>query len=520
MRWDKWLDKKPELGTTFYYTKHDFKLVHSRRLHLELTGQLLRRTLARRDYKRAYRLYCILISSREISEDLVWKIGAELLRQKKEYEPLCVRFLQQVFAKATYCRESILLETTLYQLRCGKIEEAQRTLDPHLDMSPYDRNPLLQGYAGVVQYALWNMAVQEKRRSKPLSQQSDDWETSKGLSQGYKDHSIIVSATDQGDEEDDWLDGEDEDDAPPELIQLNARISRHRSLATELLKRSLEMDRKNDMFLIYLFRLTCGKIDWAGLGKKAISRTRKAAMLEMKGFLKQFYNKNNDSLLSLRLLAALENRREQRTLELILKHDPATDSLLYVRPLLRILKRQIPEEQEAIAARIEQEGFDNTMAFITHNHWHRWDYRENDPMSLLDWLDKQIPSTLGARWNGRRTAAYPRINPTEQADTCNRAYFKTQAALSRHQPDVKYFRPILQLLLTRAEFGVMTDWEEKEIVRISRLFCFCSFYCRRVATHQEVSLPRDISGFDRIAIGEQPCWYSAVASILSREDEP
>src|SRR5690554_5930023 len=105
-------------------------------------------------------------------------------------------------------------------------------------MHPYDRNPLLQGYAGVVQYTLWNTAVQEKRRSKPLSQQSDDWETSKGLSQGYKSHSIIVSAIDQGDEEDDWLDGEDEDDAPPELIQLNARISRHRSLATELLKRS------------------------------------------------------------------------------------------------------------------------------------------------------------------------------------------------------------------------------------------------------------------------------------------
>src|SRR5690554_2556271 len=146
-----------------------------------------------------------------------------------------------------------------------------------------------------------------------------------------------------------------------------------------------------------------------------------------------------------RLLAALENRREQRTLELILKHDPATDSLLYVRPLLRILKRQIPEEQEAIVARIEQEGFDNTTAFINYDHWQKWDYRESDPMSLLDWLGKQTPSALSAKWNERRTTAYPRINPTEQADTCNS---KTQAALSRHQPDVKYFRPILQLLLT------------------------------------------------------------------------
>ncbi|KAF9180695.1 hypothetical protein BGZ51_006044 [Haplosporangium sp. Z 767] len=520
MRWDKWLDREPELGTTFYYTKHDFKLVHSRRLHLELTGQLLRRTLARRDYKRAYKLYCILISSREVSEDLVWKIGAELLRQKKEYEPLCMRFLQQVFAKATYCRESILLETTLYQLRCGKVEEAQKTLDPHLDMPPYDRNPLLQGYAGVVQYALWKMAVQEKRRSKPLSQLSDDWGISKGFSQRYKSHSITVDAIDQEDGEDDWLDEDDEDDAAPELIQLNARISRHRSLATELLKRSLEMDCKNDMFLIYLFRLTCGKVDWAGLGKKTISRSRKMALLEMKGFLKQFYNKNNDSLLSLRLLAALENRRELRTLELILKHDPAADSLLYVRPLLRILKRQIPEEQEAIEARIEQEGFDKTVALITHKHWNRWDYRESDPMSLLDWLDKQIPSTHSTGWNGRRTAPYPRINPSEQAGSRSRAYSKTQAALSRHQPDVKYFRPILQLLLTRAEFGVMTDWEEKEIGRISRLFCFCSFYCRRVATRQEVSIPRGISGFDRMAVADQPPWYSAVASILSREDEP
>jgi hypothetical protein len=56
-------------------------------------------------------------------------------------------------------------------------------------------------------------------------------------------------------------------------------------------------------------------------------------------------------------------------------------------------------------------------------------------------------------WSGSSAQAHGSITPN-----------------SKYQLDVKYIRPILQLLLTRAEFNALKPWEEQEIAKITMFF--------------------------------------------------
>ncbi|KAF9995262.1 hypothetical protein BGZ79_011053 [Entomortierella chlamydospora] len=107
----------------------------------------------------------------------------------------------------------------------------------------------------------------------------------------------VSGVNDKAGTHDDWM--EDEEDESNDARQWNSRISRHGNAAANLLEQALEKDPKNDMFLTYLVRLRCGKVGMAGLGSKSISRKRKLAIHDMKGYLKRFYTNNNDSILSL-----------------------------------------------------------------------------------------------------------------------------------------------------------------------------------------------------------------------------
>ena len=112
----------------------------------------------------------------------------------------------------------------------------------------------------------------------------------------------------------------------------------------------------------------------------------------------------------------------QQTLELILKHDPVADLELYVQPLLKLMIQGLPKDVHS-----EVMG---------------------DPLAL------------GAR---QRTPPSSRLGKTPF-----------------HGMDVRCLHPILHILLTRAEFGVLTGWEKQMIIRICDLVCCCST-CRYVA---------------------------------------
>ncbi|KAG0222322.1 hypothetical protein BGX31_009200 [Mortierella sp. GBA43] len=392
----------------------------NRSKHFEFTGQLLRRSLVRRDYFRAFRIYSCLVSCTPVAEEFVWK------------------------------RQTILLETALYQLRFGRLKDAHETLEPYAEVHPFTNNALLQGYAGVIEYALWIRKIREKRgrQSDGQSDKSNQERCSADINQ---DPTGIIGdgRSDDDDDDDDWLEEGDE-------RRHDSKINRYKNAAEKFLERALELDKQNDMFLTYLVRSKCGRVDFSGLGSRTISRARKIAIFEMQNYLKRFWNCNNNSLLALsRLLAALENRENQQTLQLILTLDPVANSELYVQPLLKMLIQGLPANvQSTIADSLEEAGT----------------RRPTTPLSS----------------QSRRTLL--------------------------HEVDVKCLDPLLRILLTRAEYGVLTGNEKQLVNKICSMVCCCSDCLK----HQQGVSPHQRSYFDTLPPRMQPSWYSKLAIILYR----
>ncbi|KAF9935639.1 hypothetical protein BGZ67_003240 [Mortierella alpina] len=482
-----------KLRPLFPMVEGRIEVASHRQMHLEHTGALLRKMLLRRDYHRAYKLYNIMLSCRtdissvvekktvSYAEEFAWKIGSELLRQKEEYEPQYLKFLQLILVKSRGCREQILLEVMLYHLRCGQMEGACDAFEPFIELAPCNENPVLLGYAGIVHFALWRKVVRDWRK-----QSGQDLET--------------------GDLQDEW---HDNDEGSQEVTSLSQNVTRHATTAIRLLEDALERDPTQDMFLMYLVRLKCGRVPATGFGPQVqLSWKRKGAIQSMTRYLKKFYSRNNSSLLALQLLAALENRQKPKTLELILQQDPASDSELYVKAYLDLIERALPQSQRdflkptAFSHLATIERMDLPVQAIQRQLCNgNWRYRLMDFRPELAVYCIPIPF----RDHG---------NETQLSEQCQRS---RQA----HQPDVKYFRPILRCLLTRAEFGMMTPDEERQLISICKLFCFCSLYCRRVSKCDEVpTVPRIGSCFDDLPDDKRPAWYNRLAAILSRNDEP
>ncbi len=100
---------------------------------------------------------------------------------------------------------------------------------------------------------------------------------------------------------DEWHDDDDDDEEESqEVASLSQNIARHASAAIRLLEDALERDPSQDMFLIYLVRLKCGRVPATGFGPQAQhSWRRKAAIHSTTRYLKKFYGRNNSSLLAL-----------------------------------------------------------------------------------------------------------------------------------------------------------------------------------------------------------------------------
>ncbi|KAK3835667.1 MAG: hypothetical protein J3R72DRAFT_211099 [Linnemannia gamsii] len=414
-------------------------------LHLELAGQLLRRSLARKDYERAFTIYSTLIGCKASSEELMWKVGSEILSRNKEYEPLCLKFLQQVHLKSKICRESVLVELALYQMRCGQIQEARKTLGPNITAFPYSDNSQIQGYYGVIEFALYNMAIEERRTNRGSSfQRSQDQSQCHG-------GSFNLLGDSQG--EYDGSDSDD-DDSNRESSLWDARIMDHKLSAIKQLERALELDSRNDGFLAYLVRLKCGRVDMTGWDKKKASPKRKAAIQDMKAYLKRFYD-NSNSMLALQLLAALESRKKRRTLELILSLNPAADSELYVRPLVELMWAELPEEQKNIISRIS-------------------DAKHSEALDV----DRSRKNRHSAGFAPKNSIRMDSDDSLDEGNVPERSMNSAQVHgstlhNSEQQLDVNCIRPILQLLLTRAEFNALKPWEEQEIGKITMYFDSC-----------------------------------------------
>lgn len=240
----------------------------------------------------------------------------------------------------------------------------------------------------------------------------------------------------------------------------------------------------------------------------------------------------------------VEAPMRENTLTQILGLDPAAYSDCYVVPWIRILISKMTPKQAEIVEAIESAHISSTLPSTVSSDQEflaSFKCRDTDPTALPHELSVLVGKSRERRlvpWketklakrgsNKKNNISRRRSQSDLDLDVLlGKDRHSIVEQLDRHQPNVAYYRPILELLLVRAEYGVLTAWEEAEMTRITNLFCFCSLYCRRHTSAKELmakkTCARNSTGlksyFEQMPDEMRPSWYTKVVQILARADD-
>ncbi|RIB07114.1 hypothetical protein C2G38_2215420 [Gigaspora rosea] len=199
-----------------------------RRAHLINLYELLVTSLSNRNYCRANRVVEILLQCPEVDVTHVWRAAIDVLIHLGKAEKTCIDFFNQMLLH-TRCKEEVLLELISFQLHSGKPRDALETLETYLTQTPYKDNPLIFGYTGMLAFALWeqtNVIINGPNTTKPFIDQENQ------ESEDVNEQPVIY-----------------------DLDLCIEQRERYYELSVSSLRISLEMDKSNDMFLIFYTQL-------------------------------------------------------------------------------------------------------------------------------------------------------------------------------------------------------------------------------------------------------------------------
>ncbi|CAE6395916.1 unnamed protein product [Rhizoctonia solani] len=135
----------------------------SRKQHIRFTYDLLHVCLQRGDLVRARRAWSILVKCSEIDWRTLWAVGLALIPGRDETEGRRatrehVNYLKRVRLQIPHLQETLLKETILVLIDLGEYQEALDELDLYIVTMPFDQNPVLHLYAGM----LWLFTAQPR----------------------------------------------------------------------------------------------------------------------------------------------------------------------------------------------------------------------------------------------------------------------------------------------------------------------------------------------------------------------
>ncbi|QRW19307.1 RNA polymerase I specific initiation factor [Rhizoctonia solani] len=134
---------------------------NSRKQHIRFTYDLLHVCLQRGDLVRARRAWAILVKCSEIDWRTLWTVGLALIpgreggkggRSTRDH----VNYLKRVKLQIPHLQETLLKETILALIDLEEYQEALDELDLYIVTMPFDQNPVLHLYAGM----LWLFTAQ------------------------------------------------------------------------------------------------------------------------------------------------------------------------------------------------------------------------------------------------------------------------------------------------------------------------------------------------------------------------
>ncbi|KAH8094811.1 hypothetical protein BXZ70DRAFT_896231 [Cristinia sonorae] len=127
---------------------------NARKTHLRLLYDVLHLSLQRGDFARARRAWGILIRCKEIDWKAMWKTGLLLVDEFHDVGPegnsKKLEFLSTMMLQCPDARQAIFQELVIRYISAGQYRKALDELELYLPSQPYESNPALHVYAGLI----------------------------------------------------------------------------------------------------------------------------------------------------------------------------------------------------------------------------------------------------------------------------------------------------------------------------------------------------------------------------------
>nr|CAG8470018.1 4879_t:CDS:10 [Entrophospora candida] len=218
------------------FQKDDGEIVTIRKIHLTNLYNLLYLSLQSQNYCRANRIVEILLRSGDLDIRQIWKASIEVLKQLGNTQKECVDFFNLLLMRSKMQDVDILLELIFYQIKHCDPNEALATLEIYLPQEPYCNNALLNGYAGLLAFALLGQ----------LEKSDQDNDVDGGNENGQ--------STGKRKPIDDEMENYNKISEPID----NEKI-RYYDFCKRSFEKALDLDITNDMFLVYYVKLLISK---------------------------------------------------------------------------------------------------------------------------------------------------------------------------------------------------------------------------------------------------------------------
>lgn len=149
----------------------------TRKVHLRRLNDILHLCLERGDLSRALRAWTILSTCKEFDWITKWRTGLYLLSHGTTHDThrensRSLEFLKKLMRHHPEQQEVILQEIILVLADLGKFKEALDEIDLYLPSFPYQDNPALHTYAGLITLMLSKSSSYTE--SKSLTRQAKD----------------------------------------------------------------------------------------------------------------------------------------------------------------------------------------------------------------------------------------------------------------------------------------------------------------------------------------------------------
>ncbi|KAL2312980.1 RNA polymerase I-specific transcription initiation factor rrn11 [Schizosaccharomyces pombe] len=143
--------------------------------HIDALCSLMHLCLLRKDYPRASRAFSLLLRSKSVDISKLWNIGLEILNKvnpeaSSEYmERLIARYPARPSITNSYPNrnaEHFFPAYIMLLIQRQEYNKAMKLLDEYLLLPPYNQNPALHEYSGMLCFELAKEEASESERTK------------------------------------------------------------------------------------------------------------------------------------------------------------------------------------------------------------------------------------------------------------------------------------------------------------------------------------------------------------------